>query len=84
MNITDIITDKETLLSRVKQEGSGFLHFASEELKNDKDVVREVVKLNGGALVWAAEELRNDKDVVLEAVKKNGMGFKICFRRTSK
>ncbi len=61
--------DKQSVLEHVKKGGT--LIFASEELKNDKDVVLEAVKNDGEALRFASKELQNDKDVVLEAVKQN-------------
>jgi hypothetical protein len=48
------------------------LDFASDQLKNDKDVVLEAVKQNDYALYYASEQLKNDKDIVLEAVKQDG------------
>ena len=48
------------------------LRYASEELKNDREVVLQVVKQDGGALRYASEELKNDREVVLAAVKQNG------------
>ena len=52
------------------------MEYASEELRNDKEVVLEAVKKYGDALQFASEELRNDKEVVLEAVKENGNAIK--------
>ena len=50
----------------------GFLlEYASEKLKNNKDVVMAVVKKNGRALKYASEELKNDRDVVMVAVAEN-------------
>ncbi len=49
--------------------------YASEELKNDKEVVLEAVKTNGFALNDASEELKSDKEIVLEAVKKVGLAL---------
>lgn len=54
----------------LKQYGRA-LQFASEKLRNDKDVVLEAVKQDGRALRFASENLRNDKDVVLEAIKQD-------------
>jgi vacuolar-type H+-ATPase subunit H len=64
------MSDKE-VLEAVKQHGHS-LDYASEELKNDKEVVLEAVKQHGHSIYYASEELKNDKEVVLEAVKQNG------------
>jgi predicted RNA-binding protein (virulence factor B family) len=58
-------------LKAVKQNGDS-LQYASEELKNDKEVVLEAVKQYGRSLLYASEELKNDKEFVLEVVKQNG------------
>ena len=54
------------------------LQYASEQLKDDKDVVRVAVKNNGKALKFASEELKRDKEVVRVAVKNNGKAFKLA------
>lgn len=47
------------------------LYYASDELRNDKEVVLVAVGNDGWALRYASKELRNDKEVVLEAVVMN-------------
>jgi hypothetical protein len=44
------------------------LRFASDELKNDKDVVMAAVSNYAASLEFASDELKNDKEIVLEAV----------------
>ena len=46
-----------------------------DNLRNDKKIILEVVKLNGQALYYVSEELKNDKEIVLEAVKQNEKTF---------
>ena len=48
------------------------LYFASERLRDDKDVVMAAVQQNGMALYFASERLRDDKDVVMAAVHQIG------------
>ena len=50
---------------------SYILKYASDRLKDDKDIVIEAVKNNGFALEFASDRLKNDKEIVLEAVKQN-------------
>ena len=51
------------------------LQHASEELRNDREVVLAAVKQNGKALELASEELRNDMAVVVEAVQQRPASF---------
>jgi hypothetical protein len=44
------------------------LKFASENLKNDKDIALAAVKDNGHALRYASDDLKKDKDVVKAAL----------------
>ena len=41
------------------------LQFASEDLKNDREIALEEIKQNGLALRYSSEDLRNDREVVL-------------------
>ena len=66
---------KEAMLARVADVG-GYeaLECASEEHKNNKDVVLAAVTQNGCALHLASRRLRDDKDVATAAVE-NDPGF---------
>ena len=44
------------------------LQLASNELRNDKEVVLQAVTQNGESLRWASKELQNDKEVVIISV----------------
>ena len=55
----------------VAQDGRA-LQYASETLKNDKDVVMVAVTQDGDALTYASETLKNDREVVMAAVTQNG------------
>lgn len=48
------------------------LCYASQELKNDRDVVIAAVKHDGYALQYVSNEMKNDKDVVMIAVEQDG------------
>ena len=48
------------------------LHWASDALRADKDVVLAAVRDDADALAWASEALQADKDVVLAAVNNDG------------
>ena len=40
------------------------IKFASEKLKDDKDIVSEAVKQNGKALIYASKEFQIDIDII--------------------
>ena len=44
------------------------MQFASEELRNDKEVVLEAIKYNKLNFEYASASLRDDKEIALEAV----------------
>ena len=48
------------------------LQYASERLRDDKDVVLAAVKEDGHTLQFVSDRLRDDKDVVMAAVKQEG------------
>ena len=55
------------------QQYKNALEYASDELKNDKQVILTVVQQNGWSLKYASDELKNDKEVVLKAVQESDM-----------
>ena len=50
------------MLQAVKQDGF-LLEFASNELKDDKEVVLEATKQNPCVIYYASEELKEDKEI---------------------
>jgi hypothetical protein len=70
-------SDRDLLLIAVRIRGSEYLRFASEEMKSDRDFIKEVVRINGYALEFAAPEVRSDRDVVILAIenKKDAIEF---------
>jgi hypothetical protein len=55
----------------VKKDGCVFT-CASEELKNDREVVLAAVNQQGCALRYASNEFRNDREIVIAAVNRDG------------
>jgi hypothetical protein len=49
---------------------------ASEQLKNNRELVLSLVKLNGRTLKYASNILKNDKEIVWEALKNDLNAFK--------
>lgn len=74
--------DKEFMLEAVKRSNSAKnfridacpLIYASDELKQDKEFVLEVVRQNGSTLKYT-DYFKQDKEVVLEAVRGNGFAL---------
>ena len=56
----------------VAQNGSA-LQYASDELKNDKEIVMAAVAQNGSALQYASDELKKDQEI--QAACKQSTGF---------
>jgi hypothetical protein len=57
----------------VKRDIFGYaLQYASSELKSDREIILEAVKINGEALAYASNSLKSDRSFILIAVSKNG------------
>ncbi|KAF0975367.1 hypothetical protein FDP41_005361 [Naegleria fowleri] len=67
--------NKEIMLKVVKDFGF-LLKFASEELKNDRDVVCTALKSDYTSLEFASLDLQNDIEIALEETKRNGYALK--------
>ncbi len=63
------------MLAAVQRDPFALL-LASDELKDDKEIVLAAVRQNGCLLAVASEELRNDLEVVEAAVKQNSNAIK--------
>ena len=46
------------------------LEYASDRLKNNKEIVLEAVKQNGLALEYASDRLKNNEEIVVTAIKQ--------------
>jgi len=51
------------------------LEYASDELKNNKEVALIALGNDGEALEFASDELKNNKEIVLAAVHQNGIAL---------
>ena len=63
-----VITNKNGILESIKQFGFS-LEYASDELKNDREIVLEAIKNDSWNLQFASERLQNDKDFLKEIEK---------------
>ena len=63
----------------INNDQSGLaLSFASEDLRNNKELVINAVRRSGYALKYASRNLRNDKDIVLEAIANDPRSLKFA------
>lgn len=70
--------DKQDVLLRISQDVEEALRYASDELKNDRDIVLAGVEQSGMTLKYASKEHQNHKEIVLAAVKQNGMALQFA------
>ena len=64
-------SDHTKLLQQIQQDGWA-LRNASEDLKNNREIVLAAVKQDGDALRYASEDIKIDKEIVMAAVKQQG------------
>ncbi|KAF0972517.1 hypothetical protein FDP41_009420 [Naegleria fowleri] len=74
----NIHTDKEVILAAVKQFKGAWTFVSSEQLRNDKKFVLEMVQQYG---IGVPFDFNKDRDVVLAAVKKNGKALQYVERQ---
>lgn len=77
----DNIDNMLEMVNEVKKHSqSEYLHDvfknASEQLKNNRELVLSLVKLNGRTLKYASNILKNDKEIVWKALKNDLNAFK--------
>lgn len=53
------------------QEMVDAFNFATENFRKDKEIFKEIVRLNGRSLIVADIELKKDRDIVLTAIKSD-------------
>jgi hypothetical protein len=68
------------MLDCVSRLGSS-LEYASDRLKNDKEVVMKAILNNPSFIEYASEELQNDMEIMLIAVKDNAEN--LCYASPS-
>ena len=63
--------ERDFVIENIRANGLSALYYASDALKDNKDIMREVVMLNGVALSYASAALRDNREIVMKAVKQN-------------
>mmetsp|Transcript_40277 Transcript_40277/g.124384 ORF Transcript_40277/g.124384 Transcript_40277/m.124384 type:complete len:427 (+) Transcript_40277:13-1293(+) len=67
--------DRETILGAVGQDAAA-LQYATEELRSDKALVVQAVRIRGEALRYASAALRGDREVVIEAIAQDRLALR--------
>ncbi|WP_257274299.1 DUF4116 domain-containing protein, partial [Endozoicomonas sp. SESOKO4] len=62
--------NKETFQKALLKHG---LHYGSQRVRNDKDLVLSIIAECPEALKFAGKKLKNDKDIAMAAVKQHGI-----------
>ena len=66
-----MLSDKQFMLEVIRQSDHGYdLFYASESLKDDRELVLEAIRKSGDALQYASDELRADKGLILKALQQ--------------
>lgn len=63
--------DKYFILSACKRNFPSVLSFASETLKDDKELILHIAEHYNESLYYVSDRLKDDKDIVLAFLKKN-------------
>ena len=67
------LESNEFMLQTLTDNTDGrFLQYASEKLKDDREIVLAAVTKSGSALEFASDKLKDDKEIVLTAVTNRG------------
>lgn len=66
----------EFMINAVKDDATWVLAYASTDLKENKDLIKEAVKRDGQILYYASEDIRDNKEIVLIAVEQKWLILK--------
>ena len=62
------------IIKAVSHNGNA-LEYASDELKNDYNIVMKALSNNGNALQYASDEIRNDRNIVMFAIENSSFAL---------
>ncbi|EFC41905.1 predicted protein [Naegleria gruberi] len=65
--------DREFIRTLAKLDGNVALYYASEELRNDREIVIKSIQQDPSGFIFASKELQKDREIVKSAVMKNGL-----------
>ena len=75
------IEDRDEMLSALHLKGGFELRNATNELKDDRQVVMAAVTERGLALIHASDNLKGNKEVVLAAVANDGLAHRLATKQ---
>ena len=79
------IDDRDYMLQAIENDATWVLAYASEKLKEDKELMMKCAEKDGQILYYASENLRDDKEFVLKAVAtKCDKDVALCALKASK
>jgi hypothetical protein len=71
-------TEKELIVLFAKNGESQYaLEYASNELKADREFVKEFCSFYAGAFIYADEKIRGDRKFIKQLIRKSGSAFEI-------
>ena len=76
-NIKQNYNNRDYVLKAVSKQGN-LLDYASEELKDDKQIALAAIENNPEALEFVSDRLKEDKEVVYNSVSKVRMDILLC------
>ena len=78
--------NKKILLMAIKKNPKLFklLTVSQEKLRNDKDFVLSVIKIDAMLLEFASEKLRDDKHIIFSAIKRDSSSIRYASSRLRK
>jgi len=75
--ISDILkNDREIFTFVAKSTNSGYIKYASEEIRSDKKIALQAICSWWYVLECLSDDLKNDKEIVVKAIDKNPFSFK--------
>jgi hypothetical protein len=72
----ELLNDKDIIIAATERLYCKPLRYASESLRDGKEIVIIAVNYNGCSLKYASKSIRDDKEIVLAAVQKSGWAIK--------
>ena len=70
------LKDIEVMLEVVKKDGY-MLRFASEELRNNEDIVVEAVKASKGAIKYVSNKIKDNEEIMIKLMQEDRLGLVI-------
>lgn len=70
--IQTVNSNKDFIKASIKKDPLN-IFYASDTIKDDKEIMMECIKILGSLLQFASDRLKKDKDLVITAIKQSGL-----------